>query len=123
MTKKWPLYTGLTLLALGITLKVSTTINLYPLLIIMIGVSFKFFYIALKMIRKEYKPGFEMVALICGLIIFFSGKILSNSELINQFTAVLFKITGIMLKATFVIIFILKTRRPVTAASPLVVSD
>jgi hypothetical protein len=123
MTKKWPLYTGLTLLALGIVLKAATNINVFPLLIILTGVSFKAFYITLKVVRKEYKPGFELVTLICGLTIFLSGIALSNTGHINHFAAVLFKITGIALKATFVAIFIFKTRKPIPAASPLVVNE
>jgi hypothetical protein len=123
MTKKWPLYTGIALLALGIVFKAATHINVYPLLTILTGVCFKVFYIIQKIIRKEYKPGIEVGALFCGLIIFLSGIALSSTGLINHFAAVLFKITGIALKATFVAIFIFKTRKPIPTASPLVTNE
>ncbi|MCF8361323.1 MAG: hypothetical protein K9G70_01735 [Prolixibacteraceae bacterium] len=121
MTKKWPFYTGLSILALGITLKASTSLALYPLLIILTGVGLKVLYITLKIIRKEYKPGLEMVALICGLGFFLAGEFFFDSGLINHGASIALKITGITLKTTFVLLFIHKTRKPLPTVNPAVV--
>jgi low temperature requirement protein LtrA len=118
MTKKWPLYTGLSLLALGITLKASTSLALYPLLIILTGVGLKVLYIILKIIRKEYKPGLEMVTLFFGLALFLTGVFFFESGLINHGASIALKITGITLKTTFVLLFIRKTRKPLPVVNP-----
>lgn len=109
MKSKWPLYTGIGLLTLGIVLKTSTSFNPWSLIILLTGVAFKLAYIISKIIKKEYKPSFEIAFLIIGLTLFMGGVILHKNGLIENPAAL--KIIGISLKVIFIIIFIKKTRK------------
>lgn len=119
MLKKWPLYIGLSLLAVGIVLKIATTYTVVPLIIMLSGISFKIYYITIKIIRKEYKPGFELYLLVSGLAIFFTAIFLTQQGLLNTPTSILFKTTGISLKAAFLLMFILKTRGTKSIGKPV----
>lgn len=83
------------------------------------GVAFKLFYITLKIIRNEYKPGFELLFLVSGLAIFLTGIFLTKYGLLNTPASISFKITGISLKSAFVLMFIVKIRgsKPIEKSS------
>lgn len=108
MNSKWLLYIGILLLTLGIILKTTTNFDRWPLIILLTGIAFKIVYIISKIISKEYKPGYEIVFLITGLIIFLSGITLHKQGIVENPT--IMKIIGISLKAVFVIIFIKKNK-------------
>ncbi|MBN1769229.1 MAG: hypothetical protein JXR50_02520 [Prolixibacteraceae bacterium] len=118
MQNKCPLYTGLTLLAIGIILKSTTSYSAAALLVMLAGVAFKIYYITAKVIRKEYKPGYELLVLISGLAIFLTGLLLTKHGLLHTAASITFKITGISLKAAFVLLFMLKTRGTNPAKKP-----
>lgn len=109
MKSKWLLYFGLLFLTVGVVLKVSTDLHPIPLVLILTGVAFKVLYILSKAIRKEYKPGWELLFLFTGLVLFLSGVFLQKGEIIEN--ASFLKIPGISLKAMFVILFIRKSRK------------
>jgi hypothetical protein len=108
MRSKWTLLAGIILLATGIILRRTTDLALEGLLLILTGVVLKTAYIINKARSGEYLPGYELIFLFLGLILFMSGLYLRSHE--PPFNPVLLIITGITLKIVFIIMFILKTR-------------
>ena len=104
--KKWPIFLGLFLLTIGILLKTFTSIGVYAVLIILSGVGFKIYYIISKIRRGEYKPGFEMVLLFIGLVIFLTGVYFKSHP--SAIKPVYLMAPGILLKVLFVTSFIKK---------------
>jgi len=108
MKNKWPLFLGIVLLTLGIVLGKTSNIEHLPLALILCGVAFKIYYIAQKIRSREYRPGFEVLLLIVGLILFMGGIMLKKNGIIENASAL--KIVGISLKVSFIVMFIIKTR-------------
>lgn len=108
MKKKWPLFTGIVLLTLGIILKKTTNFDPWSLIILLSGVAFKVAYIITRIVKKEYKPGYELLFLFIGLTMFLGGIILHKQGILEN--PAFLKITGISLKVIFIIIFIKKSR-------------
>lgn len=108
MKNKWPLFLGIVLLTLGIVLGKTSNIEHLSLFLILSGVTFKVFYIAQKIRSREYRPGFEVLLLIVGLILFMGGIMLKKNGIIEDASAL--KIVGISLKVSFIVMFIIKTR-------------
>ena len=108
MKNKWPLFLGIVLLMLGIVLGKTLNIEHLPLATILSGVAFKIYYIAQKIRSGEYRPGFEVLLLIVGLILFTGGIMLKKNGIIEDASAL--KIVGISLKVSFIVMFIIKTR-------------
>lgn len=105
MKFKGLLFTGIFLLVIGILTKALTEFDVLGLALIVFGVVLKAFYIIIKAIKGEYKPGKEMFFLVFGLIFFFIG--MYYSELIDSIINPLyFIILGIILKIVFVLKFI-----------------
>lgn len=105
------LYAGLGILTVGIILNYLLDNASWPLVLIAGGVTLKVVFITFKIIKSNYRPGWEILLLGSGLLLFFAGLYLSphaNAAIISMPT--LLKITGVLLKAAFVIFFILKTR-------------
>jgi len=108
---KWLLFAGLGILTFGIILNYTVNNASWPLVLIIGGVTLKVTYILVKIIKTNYRPGWEILLLFCGLLLFFTGLYLSphaNAGVISLST--LLKVTGVLLKVAFVIFFILKTR-------------
>jgi hypothetical protein len=103
MKSKGLLFIGIILLVSGIVLKKSTQMNALGLTLIITGVTLKSIYILSKVRSGEYKPGREVIFLIVGLILFFTGLYLRN---INQ--ALIKPIYLIGVGITFKIIFIIR---------------
>jgi len=80
------------------------------LTLIKVGVAFKVYYIIDKIFKDEYKVGLEVLYLVFGLILFFTGLYLKNSG--SDFNPYILMIPGIGLKVLFIAIFIRKTRQP-----------
>lgn len=108
MKNKWPLFTGLALLTIGIIFKIILTNVAFPILLIVTGILFKVYFVFTKIKGAEYRPGYELVVLFVGLVLFFSGIHLEKTFLIIE--PLYFKIAGITLKVIFVLLFIRKTR-------------
>jgi len=79
--------------------------DILGLILIITGVTFKAIYIVAKVKSGEYKPGKELIFLILGLILFFTGLYLRNinQTLIKPFYLI---VIGITLKIFFIIRFI-----------------
>ncbi len=102
------IFVGLFLLIAGIVMKYVTDLNVLPVILMAAGGLFKLAYILLKIVRREYKPGFEVLLLLSGLLLFFTGKNLQRDPDIAY--AMFMMITGIGLKILFVLLFIRKRR-------------
>ena len=105
MKSKGLLFIGIILLVFGIVLKKSTQMDALGLASIITGVTLKSIYILSKVRSGEYKPGKEVIFLIVGLILFFTGLYLRN---INQthIKPIYLIICGITFKLIFIIRFI-----------------
>jgi drug/metabolite transporter (DMT)-like permease len=108
MKSKWTLFAGIILLTLGIILRRVADLGFGPILLIITGVLFKTYYIVSKARSGEYKPGYELIFLLVGLIMFLSGLYLRSHE--PPFNPAFLIAPGIMLKVVFIILFIVKIR-------------
>ncbi len=107
MKAKLLLYSGITLLIFGITIKKTTGLTLLPGFVIIAGVLLKVSYIVNQTRRGEYKPGIEIVFLCTGLILFIFGiYFCPGSGSVNR---AFFIVPGIVLKVLFVVQFIRKS--------------
>jgi len=108
MKQKWPLVFGIAILTVGIGLKIGQFEFLYYLPFLLLGGSLKIYYI-IGIIRKGmYQPGMELLALIIGLGLFFTGIILKNSYQNEHY--LYWMVPGLTLKFLFVLLFVLKIR-------------
>lgn len=100
---------GIILLIAGILLKKLTLMEVFGLVLIITGVTFKAIYILAKYKSGEYKPGKEFLFLVAGLILFFSGLYLKsiNQTLIEPIYLI---VLGLTLKVFFIIRFIIIVR-------------
>jgi len=108
MISKWALFLGIILLATGIVLRITIDLSFVPIIFIVVGASFKTYYIISKARSGEYKPGYELVFLFVGLFMLLSGIYLRS--LVPAFNPVFLIICGISLKVLFIILFILNVR-------------
>lgn len=108
MKNKWSLFAGLILLTSGILLKLIFENSGFPVILIIVGILLKILFIINKIGRTNYKPGYEVIFLVTGLALFFLGVYMKSSFLFVE--PVYLKIVGILLKITFIILFIRKTR-------------
>lgn len=108
MNAKWALFTGILLLVGGILLGIFTELHFFQKLLIYTGVGFKLFYIIYQIIIGRYKPGGELIILLMGLILFFTGIYFKHNY--SHINYLYLMISGIALKVIYVIIFIAKTR-------------
>lgn len=108
---RWLLFSGLGILTLGLVLNF-TSEKSWPVALIITGVGLKIIYIIVKMIKSRYRPAGEVVFLVTGLLLFFTGLYLAPHANAGIFSiSTLLKITGIALKLVFVVLFIRKTNR------------
>lgn len=109
MKSKWTLFAGILLLTLGIILRKTTELGSEGLILIIVGVTFKTYYIISKARSGEYKPGYELIFLFVGLGMFLTGLYLRSHE--PPFSPALLIVPGISLKVVFIVLFIIKTRK------------
>ncbi len=105
MKSKLILYAGIVFLLAGLLLMHVLKLNTFGLSLIILGVLCKLAYIIIKMINKEYKPGYEMGLLFIGLLLF-----LGLRHFLPQPFSWIIATGGILLKVSFVILFIRKVR-------------
>ncbi len=110
MKERLLLYAGILLLAGGIVLKSVTEVSLLSMSLMGAGVLAKVTYVFLKIKSGEYKPGSEVFLLIGGLLLFFSGIYL-RAEAFDSFNPAYLILMGLAMKATFIILFIIKIRQ------------
>ena len=109
MKSKWSLFTGIILLIIGIVIRKTTDLAIEGLVMIIIGVLFKTYYIVSAARSGAYIPGKELLFLFVGLVLFLSGLYLRSSTGFTYAPGMI--IMGIILKVVFIILFILKTRK------------
>jgi len=109
MKSKWTLFAGIFLLTLGIILRKTTELGSEGLILIIVGVAFKSYYIISKARNGEYKPGYELIFLFVGLAMFLSGLYIRSHE--PPFSPTLLIVPGILLKVLFIVLFIIKIRK------------
>lgn len=109
MKSKWILYFGILLLLSGLFFKTFSSIPLIPFLLILSGISFKLIYMFIKIFSGEYKPGFELIFLAIGLLLFIGSYQLQNYNYLIK--PVFLKSLGICFKIVFIIVFIIKVRK------------
>lgn len=108
MKSKWTLFAGIILLVAGIVLRNLTEMDLAAVSLIALGVLFKTYYIVRMARSGEYKPGYELYFLFAGLGMFLSGLYLKSQN--PSVIAGLLIFTGILLKTSFIVIFIVRLR-------------
>ena len=102
--KKSVLFTGIGVLVFGIVLRAATDSRLAGLLLILLGVSLKTYYIVAAIRSGLYKPGNELWLLFIGLACFLSGLYLRGTNyVVNPIYLIVF---GLSLKILFIIRFI-----------------
>ncbi|MCK5814880.1 MAG: hypothetical protein KAH07_02945 [Flavobacteriaceae bacterium] len=111
MKSKWILFIGIALLTIGILLKYFADLSFEPVLLIIIGVLLKICYIILKTWNGEYKPSYELLLLLAGILLFATGNYAKTHESIFNSTFLI--ISGILFKIGFIILVIIniKTHR------------
>jgi len=109
MKSKWTLFTGIILLTIGIILRNTSDLDIEGLILIIVGVLFKTYYIISKARSGEYKPGYELLFLFIGLGMFLSGLYLRVHN--PLFSPAFLIIPGIALKVVFIVLFIVKIRK------------
>jgi len=108
MKLKWALFSGIFLLTTGVLLRMFTELRFVAILLIIVGVLFKTFYIISKARRGEYQPGYELLFLFVGLTFFFSGLYFRVHKPTYPF--VFLMVSGLILKIVYIILFIVKVR-------------
>lgn len=106
---KLVLYIGVILLTVGILLRIFTSYTYLPFVIIGSGSLCKIYYISKLISRGAYKFGYELLFLVVGLILFFTGMYLRSNYQSQIF--LLFMGAGLVLKSAFIILFIQKMRQ------------
>ena len=113
MNRKTRLFLGVVFLVSGVLLRIFSNIKIWPIVIIVIGASFKISYVISKIRSGEYKPGYEVFLLYTGLIMFFTGVFFRSHG--RPFNPAILMAPGIALKLSFIGIFIKKSRKKTSA--------
>jgi hypothetical protein len=108
MKNNWLLLVGITFLVIGILLRTTTDLTPLPSVLLSIGVFMKILYLLVKIKDGTYKPGFELSALVIGLLLFFWGRYLNTLEI--DLYPILLMVSGIVLKVSFIFLVIRKIR-------------
>ena len=103
------LFIGIILLLIGILIRKLTQMETLGLVLIITGVCCKAIYIINKARNGEYKPGKELVLLVVGLLLFFTGLYYRGTEL-SFINPIYLMMVGIAFKIFFILQFIRKIR-------------
>lgn len=109
MTSKKVLFSGILLLIIGIVVRKTTDLNLYGLLMILLGVGLKTMYIIGMAKEGLYKPGKELWLLFIGLGLLFVSIYSRGQEALVAYSGVLLA-SAIAFKVLFIIGFIKKVK-------------
>jgi len=103
------LFVGIGLLVIGILVRKMTSFSLAGLMLILVGVGFKTFYILAAIRSGVYKPGRELWLLFVGLGLFLGGLYMRRTDfVINPLYLIL---TGLTMKVLYVVRFIQLVRQ------------
>ena len=108
MKSKWTLFGGILFVIMGIVLRRITELGFGPILLIVLGALLKTYYIFNKVKRGSYKPGYELIFLFGGLILFLSGIYMRSHQ--PAFSPKILIFLGIFLKITFIVMFVIKVK-------------
>lgn len=111
MKSKWTLFAGIILLIAGIVIRKTTGLAIEGLVMIIVGVLLKTYYLISKARNGEYDAGKELLFLFVGLGLFLGGLYLRSST--GFIYAPVMILTGIVLKIIFITLFIIKTGKKV----------
>ena len=114
--KKSLLFAGIILLVVGILVRKMTDFSLIGLLLILLGVGLKTYYIVEAARSGIYKPGRELWLLFSGLALFLGGLYLKRSGSDAWIDPIYLIVIGLTLKVLFVIRFIQIVRKTRNAA-------
>ena len=106
MKLKFVLFAGILLLTTGIILRMITDTGFSAIILIIVGVVLKTYYIIGKARSGEYKPGYELVFLFVGLTLFFSGLYFRVHT--PSYPYVLLMVSGLIFKIVYIAFFIVK---------------
>ena len=109
MKQKWPIFAGILFLTLGIIFRMMHMKSGLYVPFFALGGTLKTYYLGTIIRHGKYKPGWELLSLIVGLTIFFTGVILKNSYHSENY--LYWMAVGLALKVLFVILFILKIKK------------
>jgi len=109
MNSKWALFSGISLLTAGIVLRMFAELGFSAILLIILGVLLKTYYIISKARRGEYQPGYELFFLFVGLTLFFTGLYFRNHK--PDYPFVFLMVSGLILKTVYIIMFIVKVKQ------------
>ena len=104
------LFIGILLLVAGILTRRLLELPYVGLLMILLGVALKTFYIVAKVRAGEYRPGGELWFLFIGLALFLGG-VYARARGLDEYRPVYWMVAGIVLKVIFIVRFIQLTRR------------
>ncbi len=100
---------GIILLVVGILLKKIILLDVFGLILIITGITIKAIYILANFKSGEYKPGKELLFLVAGLILFFTGLYFKKSNQ-NLIEPIFLIVLGLSLKVIYIIKFIIIVR-------------
>jgi hypothetical protein len=103
------LFTSIAVLSVGIILKATSDWNQLSILLITLGALGKLLYLRQRISSGNYTPGIELVFLSIGLTLFLSGLYLKSNPINIPYQW--FTYSGILLKISFIILFIRKARK------------
>lgn len=102
-------FTGLILIITGILLKISTPESWISSVLISLGGTAKILFLVLTLRKNKLRPGYEMLFLLAGLALVILGAQLRKEPSTLAF-ALPATLSGLLLKITFILLFIRKLR-------------
>lgn len=103
---KWLLYIGIVLVVSGIVLKKMLLLGSLPILLLILGGSMKLLFLILSWRNGSFRPGYEMLLLVFGLGLFFTGLYVKHPVVVDYKS--FFLPSGVFLKLLFIILIIRK---------------
>ena len=94
----------------------STDFNVFAVILMITGVTLKAYYVISKIRNREYVPGYEVGLFFTGLLMFLSGLYLRAHD--APFNPAFLIVPGILMKAGFIVVFIVKIKRRSSMQAP-----
>ena len=110
MTSKKVLFTGIVLLIIGILVRKMTTMDMYGLLLILLGVGLKTMYIVGMAREGLYRPGKELWWLFIGLAFLFFSIYSRGQETLITYAGIMLAV-AIGFKVLFIVGFVKKVKK------------
>jgi membrane protein insertase Oxa1/YidC/SpoIIIJ len=107
LKSKWKIILGIAFLIVGIFLKLHTDYQTIAIVLMALGGLLKLINLIHLLKKKTYKAGWEIAILVIGLSLFFFGLYVCQIESYAR----LFIIFGLLLKLSFVVLFVRKLKK------------